>query len=89
MFELKIQKTEVGEVHHVWQWGNKKEKSNCNRILNVQFLNILEDGGPNRIFIYEQISSVVYGTSTFGELQSSTEVPRSGCKYLINSWLEY
>mgnify|MGYP005741197389 FL=1 len=93
MFELKIQKTEVGGGYHVWHW-EQEGKSNCNRILNVQlFLNSVEDGGSTEFLYMNRLVPAVEGTlliypGNYTHLHRGNP-PRSGCKYLINSWLEY
>ena len=93
MFELKIQKTDVGGGYHVWHL-EQEGKANCNRILNVQlFLNTVEEGGSTEFLYMNRLIPAVQGTlliypGNYTHLHRGNP-PRSGCKYLINSWLEY
>src|SRR6056300_856338 len=62
MYEMKIQKTEIGEGFHTWHY-EQVGRDGCSRFMNVQvFLNNVDEGGETEFLYLNRIEKPVEGT---------------------------
>lgn len=93
IYELKIQRTNIGGGFHVWHW-EQEGRTNCSRLMNVQlFLNTVEKGGETEFLYLNKVEPAVEGTLLIypGNYTHTHRgnPPRSNTKYLINCWIEF
>ncbi len=93
IYEVKIQRTEIGGGFHVWHW-EQEGRINTTRLMNVQlFLNDVREGGETEFLYLNRIEPSCEGTLLIypGNYTHTHRgnPPRSGTKYLINAWIEF
>jgi len=93
IYEIKIQKTEIGGGFHVWHW-EQEGRTSCSRLMNVQlFLNDVVAGGETEFLYYPRVEPSRMGTLLIypGNYTHTHRgnPPRSGHKYLVNGWIEF
>ena len=93
IYDLKVQKCEVGQGYHVWHC-EKSGMSSRSRVLALLFyLNDVEEGGETEFLYYSRrIKAKKNRLVLFPSAYTHTHrgnPPLSGEKYAVASWVEY
>ena len=93
IFEVKIQKTKIGEGYHTWHCENASMKAR-NRILAFMvYLNDVTEGGETE-FLYQKCrfkpekNTMLVWPAQFTHVHRGNP-PLSNDKYIITGWVEY
>jgi hypothetical protein len=93
VWEMKMQKTEIGGGYHAWHWESSGPAT-ATRILNYQiFLNTVDEGGETEFLYLSRREQPVEGTlliypGSFTHTHRGNP-PISNTKYIINGWIEF
>jgi len=93
IFEVKIQKTKVGEGYHQWHCENAEMKARDRILAFMVYLNDVIEGGETE-FLYQKCrfkpekNTLMLWPSQFTHLHRGNP-PLSNDKYIITGWIEY
>lgn len=93
IYDLKVQKTQVGGGYHVWHCEQSTRES-ANRLLAfVAYLNDVDEGGETEFLYYPKRVSAKAGTvllfpSAFTHTHRGNP-PISNTKYIATGWVEF
>lgn len=93
VWEMKIQKTEIGGGYHAWHWESSGPAT-ANRLLNYHvYLNTVDEGGETEFLYLHRRVQPVEGTlviypANFTHTHRGNP-PISNTKYIVNGWIEF
>ena len=93
IYDLKIQKSEVGQGYHVWHCEQSGMASRSRVLAILFYLNDVEEGGETEFLYYSRrIKAKKNRLVLFPSAYTHTHrgnPPLSGEKYAVASWVEY
>ena len=93
IFQLKLQKTEIGEGYHMWHFESASRDVGGRLLSFILYLNDVEEGGETE-FLYQhkrvkpEKGTLVLFPASFTHTHRGNP-PLSNSKYIITGWVEY
>jgi len=93
VYDVKIQKTEIGGGYHVWHCENGSRHDCVRLITYIGYLNTVDEGGETE-FLYQskrikaKKGTVIIFPTTYTHVHRGNP-PLSNTKYVITGWIEF